>query len=224
MKSNSVFILFVCFLFLAKHSLKAQESIVHGKVTLYDAVAVKGATVSIKKSKKVVLTDSLGFFSIECKIKDKISISAIGFDKMNIKVGNLKDSINVNLNLAGKESDIQLATDNGHIYQTDRAFVLEKFNTKPLYSLGYPNTAALIIGKFPRVELIDNEFVIRGVKSMTENAKNGALIVINGIVSDEGSLKSIIVTSVKNIKILSGIAATKYGPGSGNGVILIELY
>jgi len=215
------------FLLLSIISSTAQTSIVHGKVTLYHEIAVKNATITIKKTKKSVLSDSLGFFSIECKIKDKISISAAGFDKKTVKVKNLKDSINVDLSIAGKESDIQLAADNGHIYQYQVDLATKKYNTKPLYSLGYPDTVALITGKFPQVQLVGNEFILRGINSInsiTEDANNGALIVINGILSDVSTLNSIVVVSIKNIEILSGSAATKYGPGSGNGVILVELY
>lgn len=214
----------IAFLLLTIISSKAQTSIVHGKVTLYHEIPVKNATITVKKTKNTVYTNSLGFFSIECKIKDKISISATGFDKKTIKVKNLKDSIHVNLSIAGKESDIQLAADNGHIYQYDVVLATKKYNTKPLYSLGYPNTVALITGKFPQIELVGNEFILRGINSITEGANNGALIVINGILSDVSTLNSIVVISIKNIEILTGSAATKYGPGSGNGVIMVELY
>ena len=69
--------------------------------------------------------------------------------------------------------------------------------------MGYPNTVALITGKFPQVELRGNEFIIRGINSITEGANNGALIVINGILSDVSTLNSIVVVSIKNIEILT---------------------
>lgn len=211
------------FLFLISISINAQKNVVHGKITLFSVIAIEKAEITVKKTKKSVLSDSFGFFDIECSIKDKLSISAAGFDKKFVKIKNLKDSIYVDLEIAGTESDIELAAANGHIKRSDVNFVTKRFNTKPLYSLGYPNMLALITGKFPEVSLINGELVLRGSNSISENSKNGALIVLNGILSDVSVLNSIVVTEVKNITILSGSQASRYGPGSGNGVIAIEL-
>lgn len=221
---NKIFISFLGFLFLAILSIKAQNSVVHGKVTLYQDISVQNAKITVKKTKESVYSDSLGFFTIECKIKDKLSISAAGFDNKIVKIKNLKDSININLEIAGKESDIHLAAENGHIDGNMVDFAVEQYNTEPLYSLGYTNTVELIMGKYPQVKFIDNKFIVRGINSSTLGADNGALIVINGILSDESSLKSIVVTNIKNVEIITGSSATKFGPGGGNGVISVQLY
>lgn len=232
-ENNSIIILsaIVTLMFLTFFPVNAQKDIVHGKVTLYQEIAVVNTIVINKKTKKSVQSDSLGFFSIECNLKDKLSISATGLDKKTIKIKSLKDSIKIDLIVSGKESDIQLAADNGHIYLTDVAFVTKKYNTKPPYSLGYTNIIQLMANKFPQISFVDNMFVMRGINSISSDASgntsiqgNGALIVINGILSDIGTLKSIALADIKNIEILTGSAAAKYGPGGGNGVISVKLY
>lgn len=215
---NSITLL--TFLCLSIFSVKAQN-IIHGKVTLYQEIGMENVPVINKKTKNKVLTDSLGYFSIECNIKDKLSISINGFSKKNIKVKSLKDSINIDLIVTGEENDIQLAATNGHIKRSNVDQIIIRFNTKPPYSLGYTNIFELMANKYPEISYINGEFIMRGINS--KNGPNGALIVINGILSSVGSLNSIAVAEIKNIEILTGSKAFRYGPGSSNGVIFVEL-
>lgn len=213
------YITLLAFVLLTIIPSMAQEEIVHGKVTAYNEIAVKNATISIKKSKKHVLTNSLGFFSIDCKIKDKITISAIGFDKKTMKVNSIKDSILVDLKIS-KESDIDLAAAEGHINENEVNLVIKYFNTKPDYGFGYTSTIELILDKNPEIKYINYEFIIRGINSF--NGPNGALIALNGIISDMGSISGLPAIEVKSTEVLTGGAASRYGPGSSNGVVSVR--
>lgn len=215
----------VAILFLGMLSSSAQKNIIHGKVTLYQEIPVENATVSIKKTKNTVLTDSLGFFSLECKLKDKLFISVPGLSKKTIKIKSLTDSLNIVLTVTGDESDIGLAANNGYFDKRYVDLATKHYNTKPPYSQGYTNILELMDGKFPEITYVDNMFIMRGINSISDGSiqGNGALIVINGILSDIGSLKSISIIEITNIKILTGSQATRFGPGGANGVISVEM-
>ncbi len=215
------------FLFFITLSLHAQKKVVNGQIITFKNITVENAKITVKKTKHSVFSDSLGFFSITCDLKDKISITAAGFKSKQVKVKNIKDSLNVSLIISGSEEDINLAMNNGHINEEERNLVNKHFKSGQLYSLGFTNMTDLIKGKFPRVNIINDELIIRGKNtfSNSNNSKprNGALIIINGTEYRWSSVKSMIVTNVKDIKILNSLEASRYGAGSGNGVVVIKL-
>lgn len=211
---------FLCFISLSIH---AQKKVIYGKITTFNTITVENAEIAIKKTKNSVFTDSLGYFSIECDIKDKLSIKAAGFKTKLVKVKTIRDSLNVNLIIAGNEDDIDLAMKRGHINKNEVNLAKKHFNTKQPYSLGYTNMTELILGKFPKVTLINDELILRGRNTHSEGHRNGALIIINGTEYNWRSVKSMEVTNIKDIKILNSLEASRYGTGSGNGVVVIKL-
>ncbi len=223
MKTIKRIALVVSFLLCAIISLNAQKKVVKGKVTMFKTIRVLQAEVTAKKIKNKVLTDSLGFFTIECAANDKLTVRAIGFKTKSVKIKNTNGPISIDLTLAGSESDIELAVSEGHLNKNNKAQAIKYFNTKNSYGFGYTNIIDLIKGKFPQVSVVGDEFLLRGSNSISPGGKNGALIVLNGALSDISSLKSIVVSEVEDIRILSGSAASRYGSGGGNGVISIKL-
>ena len=151
-KNGSLTILTI--LFLGILTSWAQKNIMHGKVTLFNVIAVEKAEITVKKSQISVLSDSLGLFSIECSKKDKLTISAVGFKKKQVKILNPNDSIIVNLKIAGNVGDINLAVAEGHINVRDVDLAIKYYNTKPPYSIGYTTMIELILGKYPSVDLL----------------------------------------------------------------------
>jgi hypothetical protein len=201
----------------------AQTTTIKSQVTTFDVIKVMQAEVTAKKGKVIVLTDSLGMFTIECDLKDKLLIKAVGFKSKTIKVKKAKDLEKINLEIAGSESEIDMAVAKGHIKETSAAEAKKQYKTKKPIGYGYNNMTDLMKAKFPQFKISIDEIVMRGQASLTGSTNKGALLVLNGATYNWGSVKNLDVRTVKNIKILSGTAANRYGSGSGNGVILIEL-
>lgn len=208
-------------LFFTVSSVIAQKTVVRGQVTTFNFIRVEQAEVIDNKSKTKVHTDSLGFFTIECDLKGKLSIKAAGFKTKKVKVRTLKESEKVNIEIAGSESDVDLAVAEGHINKNQSSEAKKLFNTKKPFSFGFNNMTDLIRAKFPQLNFTGDEIIMRGSNSL--NGRNGALIVLNGTTYNWGSVKNLEVTNIKNIQILTGTAASRYGTGSSNGVILIQL-
>lgn len=212
---------FIFFLVIATH---AQTKIIHGKVTTLNSISVENAQISVNKNKNFIYSDSLGFFSIECKLKDKVYIAAAGFKAKTIKIKSLVDSLSIDLTIKGDEKGIELATLKGHISKNNEGLAIKLLNTEKPYYFGFTSMTELILGKFPtRVNIVNNELILRGRKSLGPENRDGALIIINGSDYRWSQVKDMVVTNIKNIKILNSLQASRYGSGSGNGVVLITL-
>ncbi len=220
MKAIKSICILISFFLLMSPSINAQKSVIHGKITVFNVIAVDNVEITVKKTKTSVRSDSLGIFVIECKLNDKLSLKAAGFKTKVVKIKKMKDTLNVNLVISGKESDIQLAVENGHIKEYEVAHAIILFNTKPPFSIGYTNIIELILDKFPQVNLVNGEFILRGFNSF--EGPNGALIVLNGIETNISTIQSLAITEVINVEILSGSKAARYGAGGSNGVIYVQ--
>ncbi len=227
MKAIKITSIVLIFLFFASFKPKLQKTIIHGKITTFNTISVANAEVTSKKTKTTVYSDSLGNFSIVCDLKDKIMVKAAGFNTASIKVKSLEDSLNVDLVIIGNEKKIDLAMETGHIHKDQLNLVKKYLEAKKQYGFGFMNMTDLIKGKFPGISIINDELVIRGIKSISNSGslstRNGALIIINGTEYNWNAVKSLDVITVKDIKILSSAKAARYGSGSSNGVMVITL-
>lgn len=218
-KSNSsVLLLFFCLATIGVHS---QQTRLNGKITTLNGVVVEKVEIMVKNQKHSTHSDSHGDFTIDCKLKDRLIVSAEGFKTKTIKVKSLKDTLHINIALKGDKGYIELAATAGHLTGENIDLAQKHYEQQNNYGFGYTNMNDLIVGKFPQISLVNNEFIIRGSNSLS--GKNGALIVLNGVISDIGTLQSIHVLNVKSISILTGTDAARYGSGSGNGVISVRL-
>ncbi len=220
MRSTKKIVLSIFVWSLFVFNTNAQKNIVHGKVTAFKDIPVELADVFNKKSKTTAFTDSLGGFKIECKVKDKITVKVAGFKTSTVKVKNLNDSIHINLQFAGEEEDIILAANKGHLHKRNVPQAIKYFNTPKPYSFGYSTVESLIKGKFSEIEISNGVITMRGKNSF--GLSNAALIIIDGIQADWGTLKSLVITNIKKMEILKGPAAARYGSGGGNGVLYVK--
>lgn len=212
--------LVITLMLVAIFSANAQQKIVYGKVTAFKNLPLAKAEVSIKKSKKMVLTNADGTFEIECQEKDKISIRASGFRSTTVKVKNLNDAIKAHLVFGGNERDITSAARAGHMEKDKLIEAFEIMEAEEFNSAGYTSIVQMVRRKFPSVSVINGEFQMRGITSLS--GSNAALIVLNGAISTMGTLESIAVENVKNIKVLKGPETAKWGAQGANGVVLVN--
>lgn len=219
-KNLHVGVLLLSCLLLFSFSMQGQTKTIEGNVTAFGGIAVENAEVKSKKTKASVFTNSEGFFSIECKGKDKITVVASGFKKKSIKLSDLQSSREIQLSVSKGEKGVQKAITNGHINENVRVKAVEFVNTKPPYALGFNDMVQLVKAKFPNLEVTASEIIVRGRSS---NTNSGALIVLNGATYPWSSISGFNVTDIKDIKLHTGSQASRFGPGSGNGVLEIIL-
>ncbi|MFT4568430.1 MAG: hypothetical protein ACI9FN_003399 [Saprospiraceae bacterium] len=202
-------------------SLSGQKTTIEGFITSFGDIPVNQAEIISNKSKTATKTDSLGYFTIDCERKEKLSISAAGFKTESVRVKKLKASEPIDIDIDGNESQLDLAISKGHISKIYAPLAKKRILTKKVFSQGFNNMKDLLKGKFPQLTVTSDEVIMRGSSSLY--GSNGVLFAISGSTYSWSQVNTIDVLTLKNIEILTGSAATRYGPGSGNGVIRIDL-
>lgn len=220
MKSTKKIYLPIILLFLIVFSSNAQKSMIYGKVVAFDKFPIPYAEISIKKEKLTTTSDSLGNFSIECNIKDKLSIKANGFKSAMVKVKNYTDSININLVFSGSKEEF-VSTGYRLIGKEKSSYATSHIDAESNANSNYANIIHLIQAKAPGIRYIDGNFYVRSNNSHTNF--NGALIVVNGMTMSTNDLKDIPVQNVKSIDVLKGSATAIYGSRALHGVIIVSL-
>ena len=206
--------------FISSFSLNAQERTLNGIVTSFDSIPLIGASVKILSTNQVVFTDSLGTFFLLCNSKDKIAVSANGFYTQKVKLtGKIKFAA-VNLRLKSGSKNREHAIGYGYVSEEDKTGSVESINSSDGKFANYLDIFDLLEGRFAGVEIVGEEIIIRGTKSLISS--NAALIVVDGIIMDGSILKTISPLDVKSINVIKDASTAVYGSRGTNGVVLIE--
>lgn len=201
-------------------SVFGQEKIIHGKVTTFENIALTGAKIKVKSTKQVVMTDTLGRFSVSCHPKDKLKVSANGFITQNVKVGEKHKIVFVNLKLKSNPNSRDVAVGYGHVKESDNLMPVSSLREKDLGFSQFTDIYELIRGRFAGVQIVNGEIIIRGTNSI--NSSNAALLVVDGMIVDESTFSAVPTADIARIDILKGPSASMYGVRGANGVVMVE--
>ena len=207
-------------LIIQSFSVSGQERVLHGKVTTLNEISIAGAEIQVKSTKQVVLTDTLGMFSVPCNNQDRLKIRANGFIKQSVSVKEQHKIIFVNLSLKSNPKSHDIAVGYGHVKETDNLMPASDRFAKDLNYAQFSDIYEIIRVKFPGVQINGGEIIVRGISSLT--GSNGALLVVDGMVVDESRFSSVNTAEIARIDLLKGSAASVYGVRGANGVVLVE--
>jgi len=208
------------FVFNSTFLLFGQEKVIHGKITTFDSIPLINASIKVKSTKKIVLSDTLGIFTVFCFPKDKLKVTAGGFSSQNVKIEGEIKYVSVNLKFKPGPQNRELAIGYGHVKDKDKLDAMSSINEKDMDFSHYSDIYDLIRGRFPGVQIIGGEIIIRGQSSLT--LSNAALLVVNGMPVDQGYFGSIHPIEIKSINVLKGTSASIYGARGANGVVVVE--
>jgi hypothetical protein len=214
---KSLTLIFV-FSIILSLSAGAQARIIYGRVSVFDSIPLIGANILVKSSKHIVVTDTLGNFWVRCNSKDKLKASVDGFSNNTIKVTANDKVIHFKMKMKDGTKNFELALEHVHTAYIDR---LNKIvhNEEADFS-NYSNIFDLIEGRLAGVRIENEKFLMRGTRSMT--GSNAALVVLDGVPVDYGTISSISPGDVKSVAVLAGTKAAIFGSEGANGVIAIE--
>jgi TonB-dependent SusC/RagA subfamily outer membrane receptor len=209
------------FLFSYTSISYSQERIVNGIVTTLENIVVVNAEVKVLSSKEVVLTDTLGNFKISCLLKDKIKISANGFDSQKVKIDENTKELSINLTFKPTEKNLEIAVGYGHIKEKDKSYAISSIKSDDKFGFSmYSNMVEVIVNSSPSIILKNGGIIIRGESSLY--GSNSALIILDGKEIDIAELYTLPPMDVKSVDILKGGSAAIYGSRGANGVIIIN--
>jgi len=203
--------------------------IVTGRVTDTTGLPLPGATVRIKGSDKITLTDKDGTFTINAQADDEIAVSFVGYNTYSFKItGNLPFQ---NITLHPASSKLQEVSVVSTGYQTiPKERVTGSFaqiNNELLNRRVGANVIDRLEGVVPGLIFNHNTYAssngvdisIRGHSTLFANDQ--PLIVLDNFPYD-GNIGNINPNDIESVTILKDAAAASiWGVKSGNGVIVI---
>ena len=210
----------ILFLVLYSFGCFSQKIEISGKILVFDSIPVVNANVMVKSTKETVRTNRLGVFNCECNEKDKLIVTAEGFNKCTIKVNKKNyNSLVARLKLANIPKAEEIVIDKGHVLMIDSFKELaKKYSGQKDYSK-YTSVIDIFRNEFPSLQVSNNEIIIRGKTSLT--GSNTANIEIDGAITSYTSLSGLSPTNIAKIEIVKGGKAAIYGARGGNGTIKI---
>jgi TonB-linked SusC/RagA family outer membrane protein len=257
-RKQTVHKLVCCYLLLMLSLFaSAQEKTISGTVrNAEDGSPLVKATILIKGTTNGTSTDEKGVYSIKASAGQTLLVSAIGFTTTEEKVGN-RNTINFKMANASTELQGVVVTALG-IKREEKAlgYATTTVKGEDLTKALSGNWTDALSGKVAGLTLVrsnsgptgSNKIILRGETSLTNPEGNEALIVVDGVVINQGSgrrsaiggestygtgsdnmpvdygsgLNDLNPEDIESITVLKGAgAAALYGQRGANGAIII---
>lgn len=208
-------------------TLQSKNSVVKGSVKDESGGSLIGVSVVVKGTTIGTITDVDGNFSINCGSKSTLVFSYIGYVNTEIAV-NGKTSLSIIMKENTKILDEVIVIGYGTTTRKSAVGSVDQVKSDMIENRPVANLTQALQGASPNLIIQQKSFNpnnqstnlnIRGVSTTNSNSP---LIVIDGLVSDEGSFNKLNPMDIENISILkdAGTAAI-YGSRSANGVIVV---
>jgi len=210
----------VAVLCLMTVAANAQNRVVYGNLTTFNAFPVMNVEVTSKKAKATTMSDSLGNFALFCLEKDVVMIKPKGFRPINQKVDGETDTLKINLVFIDSQKNRQLAIEYGYVSEIDLNYAVAHLEAENNDYCKYTDIYKLIEAEFGGVTVSNGQITIRGGNNSFTPGASHALIIVDGV--PQGNIDWIRPCIVKSVNILKGSDGAMYGSRGGNGVVVIS--
>ena len=225
-KCSLFLLLFYC-LQASAGDRRSLKEIITGKVTDNRGNPLVGATVGLKGSSTVTVTDASGMFSLEVdQLKGTLVISYVGMANQEISLNGRKQ-FQVMLNPTSDELSDVVVVGYGVQKKSSLTGAIAKFKNENLDEAPVSRVDQALQGKIAglNIQNISSEagaapkISIRGISSL--NAAANPLIVIDGLPVPDG-LSFLNPADIESVEVLKDAAsAAIYGSRGASGVILV---
>ncbi|VBB48708.1 SusC-like TonB-dependent receptor [uncultured Paludibacter sp.] len=228
MKLFSCSILIFISMLFGNFSVSAQNpsKIITGTVVDTNGQPLIGATVALKGTKVVTITDYNGNFSLNVgDVKNStLIISSIGYTSIELTPENLTD-VRVELKESTEQLDEVVVVGYGTQRKKDLTGSVAVIKSDEIASLPVPSISDAMQGRAAGVQVItsgqpgnDATFRIRGTGTINDS---NPLLVIDGV-PVSGGLNQLNMNDVESLQVLKDASATAiYGSQGANGVVII---
>lgn len=222
----------LCFLFfqqsiIAQVSTNIDRKILSGTIVDVNGSPIIGASVLIKGTANGTITDTEGKFKIDASFNSVLSISYIGYDKIEI-VADSKQLNRIVLTEDSKSLDELVVVGYGSVRRGDLTGSVSSVNVDGLSKAPVASFDNALAGRVSGVQVTtadgqpgaQSNIVIRGASSLTQNI--APIYVVDGFVLEDFDPSSISPQDIVSINILKDASSTAiYGSKGANGVIVI---
>lgn len=208
--------------------LLAQNRTIRGKVVnATDQSEVVGATVSVKGSTQATTTSTDGTFSLTVpSTKVTLVITYVGFADKEVEVGANQNNVNVEISSATQQLSEVVVTALG-VTKTKKSLNYSTQTVEPanMTKARETNVANSLSGRVAGLDVVRTSngvgssvrLVLRGDRSIAQSS--GALVIVDGIPGDLGSLNP---DDIASMNVLKGSSASAlYGSDAANGAIIV---
>jgi len=204
------------------------QSTVKGTVIDKNGEPLIGVNIIVKGTTNGTVTDFDGNFSVVCNPTDILQISYIGYITQEITVGN-KSSLQITMQEDTEILEEVIVIGYGTTTRKSAVGAVDQVRSEMISSRPTANVSQALQGASPSLNIqqksmnpnddVGVSINISGISSMNNNSP---LIVIDGLVSESGSLNKLNPSDIESVSVLkdAGTAAI-YGSRSSNGVILV---
>ncbi|HET9571101.1 MAG TPA: TonB-dependent receptor [Bacteroidales bacterium] len=223
MKKHS-FLLFILFVF--SFSTWAQEYKVSGiLISDDDQLPVIGATVKVKGSNKVTISDENGQFNISVQKNEILQINFMGYQNMELRINNYTAPLRIVLKTDAVALDEVIAVGYGTVKKSDLTGSVASVSGEQLRKLPSSSIDKALQGLTPGVTVVANSgqpgsdmvVRIRGIGTVNDASP---LYVVDGVAV--GNINFLSPNDIKSTEVLKDASATAiYGSRGANGVILV---
>ena len=218
-KSLKIALTIILVLLFIMPVVNAQDRVIYGKVNILDSIPLMFIKIMAMSTKDVVLSDSVGLFAIKCKENDKLKIYGRGFYTQKVKVTKNTKFILANLKPKPGMKSREYSTGYGNVTDTTKTSAISSINRDESDFSNYSTMTELIYGQLSNVQIIGEEIVIRGLRSINGN---GALIILDGRPISFNILQTIYPGDVERISVIKDGSAAMYGVQGANGVLIVD--
>jgi TonB-dependent SusC/RagA subfamily outer membrane receptor len=210
------------FVFISSCLVSGQEKVVEGRVTAFESIPIINANIEAKSNNEVVLTDTLGKFTISCAPADKLSIKDKGFARKKVKIKKTTKYVLVDLKLLPGPKNRELAVGYGHVKDAEKLYAISNVNESDLNFSRYSSIYDIMADMFSSSAQVtgSGEIIIRGTISTT--GSDAALLIVDGREVDAFAFGNIITQDIASINVLKDASASVYGSRGANGVVIVE--
>ncbi len=208
--------------FISSYVLSGQERVIEGMVTTFESIPLINATIEAKSNKEVVLTDTLGKFTITCAPADKLTVTARGFARQKVRIKENTKFVLMNLKLLPGPENRELAVGYGHVKDAEKLYAISNVNESDIDFSRYSNIYDIVTDMFSSSVHVRSggEIVIRGTPTM--DGSNAALLIVDGREIDAFDFGNINTTDIASINVLLDASSAIYGSRGANGVVIVE--
>lgn len=209
--------------------LLAQDAAVTGRVTSSDdSSPLPGVSVVVKGTTRGTTTDANGTYRISAGPAVTLTFSFVGFKSQDVAVGS-RNAVDVALAPDASTLNEVVVTGFG-IQRTEREIgtSIARITNAQITQAAPINIANGLTGKVSGLQINTTNngvgagvrIVLRGNRSFLGN--NQALLVVDGVISDNTFLSSINPNDIAETTVLKGpSAAALYGSDASNGVLIV---
>ncbi|TKC59124.1 SusC/RagA family TonB-linked outer membrane protein [Pedobacter hiemivivus] len=217
---------------------------VRGTIQDQNGKALRGATVTIKGTKRYISTDEEGKFSLTgVDEKAILVISFVGYKTKEIPASSVKGQLTISLELTTSNlKEVEVTTAYGIVRsKKELGYSVAKVTGEEINKANSGNILNGLVGKVSGLNIMTQSsemspkmrVLLRGIRSFGQSSNNQPLFVFNGAPLSFGSdgesaeraiefINNLNPADIEDVTVLKGANGTAmYGPEGVNGVILI---